>query len=140
MLQKPTIHKASGPDNLNARTLIECSKPITGILTALFDVSLHQGTVPDDWRRANVVPVFKQEERYNPANYGPMFITCICSKTLEHILVSYIMRHLTRQNILVYSQYGIRGQRSCETQLVQFVHGTNLNQDGSNNKNMNKLT
>ena len=35
---------------------------------------------------------------------------------LEHILVSQIMDHLDRQNILHDNQHGFHAKRSCETQ------------------------
>ena len=54
---------------------------------------LAQGTVPDDWRQANVAPVFKKGEKYDAANYRPVLLTCICCKTLEHIIVSNINKH-----------------------------------------------
>ena len=50
-----------------------------------------------------------------------MSLTCICCKTLEHILVSNINRHLALDSILTDCQHGFRSQRSCKTQLVQFV-------------------
>ena len=50
------------------------------------------------------------------ANYRPVSLTCICCKTLEHILVSNINKHL--DSILADCQHGYRSQRSCETQLV----------------------
>ena len=52
------------------------------------------GEVPDEWRQANVSPVFKKGEKYDAANYRPVSLTCICCKTLEHILVSNINKHL----------------------------------------------
>ena len=43
-------------------------------------------------------------------------------KTLKHILVSNINKHLALDSILADCQHGFRSQRSCETQLIQFVH------------------
>ena len=63
------IHKASGPDGLSARVLKECSSEISPMLALIYNESLAQGTVPDDWRQANVAPVFKKGEKYNAANY-----------------------------------------------------------------------
>jgi len=40
----------------------------------------------------------------------------IC-KTLEHILVSQIIKHLETNDILMDVQYGFKGMRSCESQL-----------------------
>ena len=71
---------------------------------------------------ANVSPVFKKGEKYDAANYRPVSLTCICCKTLEHILVSNINKHLALDSILAVCQHGFRSRRSCETQLVQFVH------------------
>ena len=69
-----------------------------------------------------MAPVFKKGEKYNAANYRPVSLTSICCKTLEHIIVSNINKHLAFESILADCQQGFRSQRSCETQLVQFYH------------------
>ena len=63
-------------------------------------------------------------------------LTCICCKTLEHILVSNINKHLALDafSILADCQHGFRGQRSCKTQLVQFVHDIVSHLDGAVNR------
>ena len=66
------IHKATGSDGLSARVLKECSYEIAHILTLIYNGSLAQGSVPDDWRQANVAPVFKKGEKYDAANYRPV--------------------------------------------------------------------
>ena len=63
-----------------------------------------------------------------------VYLTCICCKTLEHILVSKIMQHLSEYDILVESQHGFHSGRSCETQLVQFIHDLCENLDGAHNR------
>ena len=88
------VHKASGPDGLNARVLKECSNEISLILALIYNESLAWGDVPDEWRQANVSPVFKKGEKYDAASYRLVSLTYICSKTLEHILVSNINKHL----------------------------------------------
>ena len=54
------VHKASGPDGLNARVLKECSIEISPILALIYNEPLARGDVPDEWRQANVSPVFKK--------------------------------------------------------------------------------
>ena len=120
-------------DGFNARVLKECSTQISPILALIFNESLAQGNVPDDWRHANLSPVFKKGEKYDAANYRPVSLTCICCKTLEHILVSNINKHLALDSILADCQHGFRSRRSCETQLVQFVHDIMSNLDGAMN-------
>jgi hypothetical protein len=128
-LGKLNPNKASGPDTINARMLKECCNELGDILTAIFNKSIKTGQVPDDWRKANVAPIFKKGEKYDPSNYRPVSLTCISCKVLEHILVSNIMKHLQTNNILVDSQHGFRSRRSCETQLVQFIQDIALNLD-----------
>ena len=60
-----------------------------------------------------------------------MSLTCICCKTLEHIIVSNINKHFAFESILADCQHGFRSQRSCETQLVQFYHDMVSNLDGA---------
>ena len=50
-----------------------------------------------------------------------MSLTSLVCKTLEHILVSQIMKHLESNNILTDVQYGFRSKRSCEAQLFLAV-------------------
>ena len=121
-LNSLNIHKAPGPDGLSARLLKESSSEIAPILTLVYNGSFANSTVPDDWRQANVAPVFKKCEKNDAANYRPVSLTCICCKTLEHIIVSNINKHLAFESILADCQHGFRSQSSCETQLVQFYH------------------
>ena len=105
LLDGLNVHKAPGPDGLNARVLKECSNEISPILALIFNETLARGDVPDEWRQANVFPVFKKGEKYDAANYNPGSLTCICSKTLEHILVSNINKHLALDSILADCQF-----------------------------------
>ena len=72
-------------------------------------MSLAQGAVPDDWRQANVAPVFKKGEKYDAANYRPVSLTCICCKTLEHIIVSNINKHLKTFLLTVSTGSEVKG-------------------------------
>ena len=54
LLDGLNVHKAPGPDGLNARVLKECSNEISPILALIFNESLARGDVPDEWRQAYV--------------------------------------------------------------------------------------
>ena len=51
-------------------------------------------------------PVYKKGEKYDAANYRPVSLTCICCKTLEHILVS-IRGRLITPFVLGYMSVGL---------------------------------
>ena len=61
-------------------------------------------------------------DKTDPRNYRPVSLTSLVCKTLEHILVSQIMKHLESNNILTDVQYGFRSKRSCEAQLFLAVN------------------
>ena len=56
------------------------------------------------WKTAHVAPVYKKGPKYNPENYRPISLTCICCKLLEQF-------------------------RSCETQLIEFIDDVTRNLD-----------
>ena len=91
------------------------------ILSVIYQHSLDTGCVPDDWKTANVVPVFKGGEKHDPSNYRPVSLTSIVCKTLEHIVFSNIMDHLEKNSFLTNLQHGFRKQHGCETQLLTVV-------------------
>ena len=76
----------------------------------------------------------RKEKKYDAVNYRPVSLTCIYCKTIEHVLVSKINKHLALDSILADCQHGFRSRRSFETQLVQFVHDIISNLDGAMNR------
>ena len=49
---------------------------------------------------ANVCAIHKKGKESDPSNYGPVSLTCIASKVLEHIVHSQAMKHLSRYGVL----------------------------------------
>ena len=58
LLDNINIHKASGPDRIPNIILKTCSKEISPALASIFQQSLDTGTLPNDWRNANISPIF----------------------------------------------------------------------------------
>ena len=122
-------NKATGPDGIPGNLLKICAHELAPVYTVLFQASLDQGCLPSDWKKANIVPVFKKGNRARVENYRPISLTSVSSKLLEHIIHSMIMDHLERHSYLNENQHGFRQRRSCETQLIttvrDFTHSLN---------------
>ena len=129
LLDGLNIHKASGPDGIPSRLLKELSHELAPVLALFFQASINQGILPDDWKKANVVPIFKKGERNKAENYRPVSLTSIICKTLEHVLCSQILGHCDLHNILTDAQFGFRKRRSCETQLLLTIQDLASNID-----------
>eukprot|EP00061_Rhincodon_typus_P005914 g26002.t1 len=54
------VDKSPGPDRVYSRFLRETREEIAGALVDIFTSSLTTDEVPEDWRLANVVPLFKK--------------------------------------------------------------------------------
>lgn len=120
-LREQNPHKSQGPDSIHPSLLKHCSSALAPILSCIFNQSLTNGEIPDDWLKANVCPIFKKGEKSNPANYRPISLTsCIC-KIFEHILVSNIMYHMESNHLLTDRQHGFRRNHSCEGQLISVL-------------------
>ena len=63
------VDKAPGPDNMQPRVLREVAEQVSEMLTDIFNSSLESGQVPEDWRVANVTPLFKKGSREELGNY-----------------------------------------------------------------------
>ena len=118
MLKNIKVHKATGPDEIPAKVLHDFADELSLILRCIFQLSLDSGTIPNDWRAASIVPVFKKGDKHLASNYRPISLTSITCKLMEHVIHSQVMDHLDEHSILCDNQHGFRSKRSCETQLV----------------------
>ena len=109
--------ESPGPDSIHPLVLKTTTAEISPMLTHIFKQSLETGTVPSQWKHAYVSPIFKKGQKSDPKNYRPISLTSVICKSMEHIIVSQIMKHLEDQNILSDRQFGFRSKHSCESQL-----------------------
>ncbi len=72
LLQKFKIKKASGPDNLPAYIFRESATELTLVLSGIFNQSLKIDTLPEDWLKANIAPIFKKGNKNLAENYRPV--------------------------------------------------------------------
>jgi hypothetical protein len=110
-------HKATGPDTIPGKLLKELASEISPISTTIYNASIKQGKIPNQWKEALITPLYKKGEREKASNYRPVSLTSICCKIMEHILHSNIISHLEANNILSENQHGFHKHRSCENQL-----------------------
>ena len=66
---KLRIDKSLGVDEVFPRVLRECKNIISVALTDIFDKLIVSGDVPNLWRQANVIPIFKKSNKSAMSNY-----------------------------------------------------------------------
>ena len=98
----------------------ELSEPFFIVLISL----LNEGFIPDTWKMAYVLPIFKKGSKDDLGNYRPLLMTCIVGILFEHSLKSAIYDHLEMNNLFSANQYDFRPGHSCTTNLLEFMKVT----------------
>ena len=105
--------KATDPDNLLPGMLKDCSNELSGPLCYLINLTMINGIIPNEWKLAKVIPIFKYGDRTDPNNYRPISKLPILSKILERAMHSQLLDHLKKYH-LTNCQYGYCKNRSTK--------------------------
>jgi hypothetical protein len=87
-------------------------------LARLLDITINNGTVPCDWKRATVIPIHKGGDRSLLTNYRPVSLTSIVCKQMEHVIASHLRQVWDKKNWLYEGQHGFKPGYSCESQVI----------------------
>ncbi len=85
-LDKLETNKSTGPDALSPRLLKELKEYILKPLTDIYNLSLQQNKVPEDWKQANVTPIYEKGDKSEALNYRPISLTSVAGKIFEKII------------------------------------------------------
>ena len=105
-LAKLKPSSAPGSDKIWPRVLSKLAATLAIPLTIIFSTCMAEGSVPPDWKLANVTPIFKKGSKGDPANYRPVSLTSVCCKVMESIIRDNIVDHLTRYKLIRSSHHG----------------------------------
>jgi hypothetical protein len=77
-------------------------------LARLLDITMNNNAIPNEWKTAIVVPIYKGGDRSVVGNY----------KQMEHVIAGYLRHVWDTSDWLYESQHGFRPGYSCESQVV----------------------
>jgi ribonuclease HI len=112
--------KAAGPDFIHPRLLRKLPPAGIAVVARLFDMSWRGAEVPQNWRRARVVPLLKDGKPPEEIpSYRPISLTATLGKWMERVVANRLMFVLETQGKLCQEQAGFRATRSVEDQLLR---------------------
>ena len=123
-LRELNPNKSKGPDNIGGLLLKNCAKSISYPLSILFNISFRTGSLPTEWKMANIVPVYKKGDKNFIENYRPISLTCTVSKIFEKCIRDELLSHC--KELIHDTQHGFIPNKSCVTQLLPFSHDISL--------------
>ena len=99
-----------------------CDEALVKPLSLIYKNCIDTGVFPDIWKKSNIVPVYKREDKQIIDNYRPISLLPICGKILEKNLLNSIYKFFEENNLLCEHQSGFRPSDSCGHQLLSIVH------------------
>ena len=121
--------KAAGPDNISAKLLKDSVSVTLPLLTKIFNLSLSEGVFPDDWKNAQVSPIYKSGDKEECGNYRPISVLSVVSKLFEKLVYKQIYSYLDENNVLTSFQSGFRKGHSISTSLLNTTNTWLVNMD-----------
>ena len=77
-------NKAHGCDGISVRMLKLCATSISKLLHILFNNSvMNECFFPNEWKKANIIPVHKKDDKPIIKNSRPVSLLPICSKIFD---------------------------------------------------------
>ena len=113
--------KAHGCDIVSVRMIKMCSESITLPLKIIFQESLKKGKFQEIWKKANVVPVHKKEDKTFIVNYRPISLLPIFGKISERLIYNSLFNYFLRNKLFAPSQSGFLPGDSCIVQLLSYM-------------------
>ena len=118
-LRKLSAGKAAGPDNIppDFWKHLKYDEDARGELLGLCQRCWCEKALPDSWRRANIVLLFKKGDASLPANYQPIALLPVGYKVLASILFRRLVQGGAEERMRG-SQYGFRPERGTSDALM----------------------
>ncbi len=111
---------APGDDYIHYKILKQL--PLSGKqeLLALYNKSWSEGTLPDEWHEATIIPILKiNKPKDSPASYRPISLTSTFIKLMQKMIKPRLCAYLEKHKKISEVQSGCRSNHSCEDHLVR---------------------
>ena len=83
-----------------------CGDSITLPPILIFKFSPMNGSFPDTWKMANIIPIHKKEEKNIVKNYRPISLLPIFAKVFEKLLFNSLFAHFHDNDLFTKCQSG----------------------------------
>ena len=98
-----------------------CSESVAIPLKIIFDESLQKGIFPEIWKKANVVPIYKKEDKNLIKNYHPIILLPILGKLFERVIYNFLFNYSLTNKHFTPSESGFVAGVSLISQLPSII-------------------
>ena len=129
-IKKINIAKPSVLNLLSTKLLKDVFMYTNNLLTILFNKCLQQGIFPDEWKKATVTPLKKDNFANCVSGLRPISVLPLPGKIFEKLIHSQLYSYINRNKLISDSQGGFRPNYSTNSTIAQFTDYiySNINQ------------
>ena len=120
IIRNLNVNKAYGHDDIYIRMTKMYDESLERPPSITFRNSLNSYVYPSTWKRANVIPIHKKDDKQCVNNCRPLSLLPAFEKNFEKLIFSEIYSFLDREKLLNTNQSGFRPSNSCVNQLLSF--------------------
>ena len=122
ILQNLDPNKAHGHGKISIRMLQLCGNSIGKPLELIFKQSMESGSFPSEWKKGNVVPIHKKDDKQCLSNYRPVSLLPICGKFFERLIFNEMFKFFIENELISPNQSGFKPGDSYTNQLLAITH------------------
>jgi len=112
--------KASGPDNISPKVIKVCADQLCGIFSFIFNLSLSDCQIPEQWKTSCIIPVPKRPNVKVMNDYRPIALTSCIMKIFERVFIAQLQR--ITLPFVDPSQFAYRKNRSVDDALLYVLN------------------
>eukprot|EP00666_Eupelagonemidae_sp_cell4sb_P018047 gene18047-biopygen3714 len=121
-IRKDRGTRSVGVDEVPMSVLKRVAPQLATEIAAIANCCIRERKLPDQWKRAEVVPIWKNKGNQKEAKYyRPVSMLPAIARLVERTLAGQLKEHIRRNDILPKFQHGFRAHHSTETAIMQLV-------------------
>lgn len=113
--------KSPGIDGMHPRFLRELRYELVKPLNMIFNKSITEKKVPNEWKEARISAIYKKGKKSMASNYRPVSLTSVICKLMERLVRDHIIEHFQKNKFFTEKQYGFITGRSTSIQLIRVL-------------------
>ena len=99
-----------------------CGNLICKPLELIFKQSMESGSFPSEWKKRNVIPIHKKDDKQCLSNYRPVSLLPICERFFERLIFNEMFKFFIESELISPNQSGFKPGDSCTNQQLTITH------------------
>ena len=113
------VNEAHGHDDILIPEIKLCDKSTIPAISWIYKNCINSGIFPNIWKKPNVFPIHKKDDKQVVDNYRPVSLLPTFSKIIERLIINWLFEFLHENNLLNENQSGFRPSDSCDISSYQ---------------------